>query len=275
MIFVSMLSAASQVLAQEHPQQPVAATSETAKQSATQSESRHIPPDAPQHSMPDMSEARMMELMEMDDTGNVGTLLLDQLEVFRDGGHTVLGWDGHAWYGNDYNKLWMKSEGEGAAGESDGRAELLWDHVFARWWSVQAGIRQDFGADAPRTWGAIGVQGLAPHWFDIDAAFYLSEGGRAAGRFKAEYELLFTQRLILQPQIEMNLYSKDDQERGIGSGLSDLAIGLRLRYEFRREFAPYVGVSFLQRFGRTADFAHTNGEDSSEMRAVAGMRVWF
>jgi len=264
------------VLAQDHSQHSTSpTTSEAAKDESTQSELRHIPPDPPEHAMPDMSQERMIKLMEMDDTSKLGRVLLDQLEGYRAEDSNALAWDAKAWYGNDYNKLWLKSEGERVAGVTEGRAELLWDHVFARWWNLQSGIRHDFGKGAARTWAAIGVEGLAPYWFDIETTLYIGDGGRAAARLNAEYELLFTQRLILQPEVEVNLYSKADPERNIGSGLSDLEIGLRLRYEVRREIAPYIGVTWLQRFGNTASLARAAGEDSNDVHIVAGLRLWF
>ncbi len=264
---------ASPPIAEDHSQHATPAASQPAKEGTRRSESRHVPPDPPEHVLLNMSEERMTELMEMDDTDTLGKFLLDELETSRAGNQTVVGWDAQAWYGGDYDKVWVESEGERNGGKRSGRGELLWDHVFARWWSMQTGIRRDFGAGA-RTWGTIGVRGLAPYWFYIDAALYVG-GGRAAARFKADYEVLFTQRLILQPEAGMNLYSKDDHERSIGSGLSDLEIGFRLRYELRREVAPYVGIAFLRRFGGTADYARANGEDSSEIRALAGVRAWF
>jgi len=263
--------------AENHSQHSTpAAASEAAKETSTESELRHIPPDPPEHAMPEMSEERMMELMEMDDTSKAGKVLLDQVEGYRADDSTVLAWDAQTWYGGDYNKLWVKTEGERVRGLTEhASAELLWNRIIARWWSVQSGIRHDFGDGPARTWGALGVEGLAPYWFDVEATLYVGEGGRAAARVKAEYELLFTQRLILQPDVEMNLYSKDDRDRSIGAGLSDLQIGLRLRYEMRREIAPFLGLSWAKRFGKTADLVHALGEESDKVHIVVGLRLWF
>ena len=119
------------------------------------------------------------------------------------------------------------------------------------------------------------MRGLAPYFFDVEAVFYLGEGGRTALRFAADYDLLLTQRLILQPKAELNAYGKDDPARGLMSGLSDIDIGLRLRYEFRREIAPYIGVSWASALGETSDLQRANGEDPSQWRILAGLRITF
>jgi copper resistance protein B len=242
----------------------------------SESESQHVPPAPPAKTMLDMPYRDMAKMMDMDDTARIGMVRLDRFEWRNAAGADVGAWDANAWYGGDYNKVWFKTEGVHVRGRTeDARAELVWDRIVSRWWSLQVGARQDFGAGRPRTWAAVGMQGLAPQWFDIEGTLYVGDGGRTAARFQAEYTLLFTQRLILQPELELNLYGKSDPERGLGSGLSDLEIGLRLRYEFRREFAPYVGLTWARAFGETADFKRANGLDDSETRLVAGVRVWF
>jgi len=246
----------------------------TAVSARSENESPHVPPEPPTKTMPEMPYREMTKMMEMDDTAPIAMVLIDRLEWRGAAGAGA--WDAHAWYGGDYNKLWFKTEGERARGRTeDARAELLWDRIIARWWSLQLGARQDFGAGPPRRWAAAGVQGLAPQWFAIEATLYVGDGGRTAARFQALYELLFTQRLILQPELEVNLYGKGDLQRGLGSGLSDMEFGLRLRYEIRREFAPYIGVTWNRAFGATADFRRTDGEGIGAARAVAGVRIWF
>ena len=203
-------------------------------------------------------------------------VLIDRLEYFdgRNGNGVAL--DAQGWYGTDANKLWIKVEGERSAGRlQDLRTEALWAHPIGIYWNTQLGVRHDFGVGPGRTWAAFGLQGLAPYFFDIEATFYVGQAGRTAFRFESEYELLLTQRLILQPRFEVNLYGRDDPQRGIGSGLSDADVGLRLRYEFTRKFAPYVGVEFARKFGRTADFARNAGEPAFDPRLVAGLHVWF
>jgi copper resistance protein B len=241
----------------------------------TESERAHVPPDPPKHFMGDMSKERMVELMQMEDDAAFGMLILDQLEWREVDGEDAQVWEFDAWYGNDYNKLWFETEGERVEGEEEGRVEVMWDRIVAPWWSVQAGVRQDFGEGPSRTWADIGIQGLAPYFFEIDAAIYLGEEGRTAARFSGEYDMLITQRLILQPELEFDLYGKDDPENGIGSGLSDIELGVRLRYEIRREFAPYVGVHWERKFGETADLARESGEDVDDLIFVAGVRAWF
>lgn len=239
----------------------------------TESERSHVPPPPPQHVMGQMSKERMIELMQMEDDASFAMVRLDQLEWRAD--DDAKAWGIQAWYGGDYQKLWFKTEGEHTAGDEHGRAELLWDRIVSRWWSVQAGVRQDFGAGPSRTWAAFGVHGLAPYFFEIEAGLYVGEQGRTAARISVEYDMLLTQRLILQPQLELDAYGRDDIENGIGSGLSNVQIGLRLRYELRREIAPYVGVHWVRRLGDTADLAQTAGGDESDASIVIGLRAWF
>lgn len=241
----------------------------------TESERAHIPPDPPQHVMGDMSNERMIELMQMEDDAPYSMLLLDQLEWQEVDGGGALAWEFDAWYGDDYNKIWFETEGERADGEEDGRVEVMWDHIIAPWWSLQTGVRQDFGRGPTRNWLDLGIQGTAPYFFEIDAALYIGEQGRTSARFSAEYDMLITQRLILQPELEVRLFGKDDRENGVGSGLSDAEVGLRLRYEIRREFAPYIGLHWERKFGRTATFARDEGEDANDVAVVAGLHVWF
>jgi copper resistance protein B len=215
-------------------------------------------------------------MMQMDDTHRFGKIMLDQLE-WRDAQEGGAGaWDAQGWYGGDYDKLWVKTERERIGGVTrNATADLLFDRVIARWWDVQAGLRQDFGKGPARTWAALGVQGLAPYWLDLEATLYVGEQGRVAARLKADYDLLMTQRLILQPYGEATLYSKADPGRQLGSGLTDLELSLRLRYEVRRELAPYVGVGWFKRFGSTAQLARAAGEGSDEAELIAGVRIWF
>jgi copper resistance protein B len=228
-----------------------------------------------------MTYREMADVMQMDDRSWFGKVMLDQLE-WRDGdrGEGRGTWDAQAYYGGDYNKLWLKSEGKYVSsgrdkGVRDADVELLWDRVISRWWNVQAGGRQDFGPGQSRTWAALGIQGLAPQWFQTEAVIYASDEGRTAARLKAQYDLLLTQRLVLQPFAEANFFSRSDPRNEIGSGLSDLQLSARFRYELRREFAPYVGVVWLRRFGNTADLVRAAGGEASDLELVAGLHVWF
>ena len=233
---------------------------------------QHVPPDPPQHLLPHQSYEQMVEMMRMDDTERYGRVFAEQLEWQDDPNHADIAWDAQAYYGGDYHKLWLKTEGVHEQHEDSARVEALWNRIVSPWWSTQAGVRHDFGTGPSRTWLALGIEGLAPQWFDVEAAIYVGEESRTALRVDVSYDLLLTQRLILQPELEADAYGKDDPERRIGSGLSDVEAGLRLRYEIRREFAPYIGVHWVRRFGDTADL---NGDDRSDTRFVAGVRVWF
>jgi copper resistance protein B len=241
----------------------------------TESERAHIPPEAPQRFMGDMPKERMSELMQMEDDALFGMVLLDQLEWREINNAAAQVWEFDAWYGDDYNKLWFETEGDRVDGEEEGRVELMWDRIISPWWSLQTGVRQDFGEGPSRTWFDLGIQGLAPYFFEIDAAVYVGEQGRTAFRFSGEYDMLITQRLILQPELEFRLYGKNDPENGVGSGLSNVEIGARLRYEIRREIAPYLGVHWERKFGRTEDLARDEGEDVNALVFVAGLRAWF
>lgn len=202
-------------------------------------------------------------------------VLFDQLE-WRGGRDGGISWENRTWIGGDVNRLWLRAEGEGENGQVE-RAfgTALYGRSFARWWDVVAGVRQDFRPGSAQTWAAVGIQGLAPYWFEVEATGYVGAGGRTHMRVEVEYELLVTNRLILQPLFEAEVYGKSDEARGIGAGLTSLETGLRLRYELRRELAPYVGVTWEKKFFGTADLARRAGKDVSEARIVFGLRTWF
>ncbi len=201
---------------------------------------------------------------------------IDQLEVRSTDGPDPIVLEGEMWIGKDLNKFWLKAEVERVDNETE-EAELqaLYSRAVAPYWDLQVGLRRDFRPEPKRDWAVFGVKGLAPYFFEVDAALFVGESGRTAARFEAEYEFLFTQRVILSPEIEINLYGKDDPEIGIGSGLSNIQAGLRLRYEIRREFAPYIGINWTRKFGQTADYARAGGEDIKDTQIVAGIRLWF
>ena len=216
------------------------------------------------------------QTLKMGDEHNFAMLLVDRLErVDLDEGNSGA-YDVQAWFGRTYDRLILKAEGEVASGRlEDAATELLWGHAVAAYWDAQLGLGHDSGDGPDRNWLAFGVQGLAPYWFEIDATAYAGEGGRTAVNLEAEYELLLTQKLVLQPRVETDFYGKDDPDRGIGNGWSSSAVGLRLRYEFRREFAPYIGVEWTRKHGETADIARQDGESESDTHWVAGVRFWF
>lgn len=204
-------------------------------------------------------------------------VLFDQFEDRTDGSDSALRWDVQGWIGTDMNRLWLKSEGfldNGTVG--DGDIEALYDRPIPRmrYFDWQAGIREDLDSGPRRTWGGIGIEGLAPYFFEIEPTFYFRGGGHVAGRLTTSYDLRITQRVVAQPEIEMNFYSKPDPQRMLGTGLSDLDAGFRIRYEFSRKFAPYVGFAYTTKFGDTATLSRRAGEAVSAPRFVFGVRVW-
>lgn len=202
--------------------------------------------------------------------------LFDRLETWNADQGAALEWEGQAWIGTDLNRLWLRSEGERVDGRTESAdLEVLYGRSVAAWWDVVAGVRHDFKPGASEDFAAIGVMGVAPYKFEVQATAYIGQSGQTAARLEGGYETLLTNRLILQPRVEINLYGKDDPGRGIGSGLSTVETGLRLRYEFTRRFAPYVGLVREQAFGSTADLRHQEGGPINDTRFVAGVRIWF
>ena len=213
---------------------------------------------------------------QMGDEDKLGSLLVDRLESVSTRNNTSMTYDWQAWSGQTYDRALIRAEGEIEDGKfKDARNELLWAHAITAYWDTQLGVRYDSGKGIDRGWLAFGVQGLAPYWLYVEATAYVNEKGRTAFRLETEYDLLLTQKLIVQPRIEMNFYSQRDDTRDVSSGLSNIEAGLRLRYEIRREFAPYVGVEWASRFGSAADNIRASGNAAEEIRLVAGVRFWF
>lgn len=204
-------------------------------------------------------------------------LMIDRLEYRAQKGSDGYHWEGEGWIGGDINRLAIKSEGEGIVDGPLESAEVqaLYSRALDPWWNLVAGVRQDFRPEPGRTYATIGVEGLAPYWFELEAQAFLSDKGDAHLRLEASYDQRITQRLILQPAVEANIAAQDVPELGIGSGLSDIELGLRLRYEFVREFAPYVGVNWERKLGDSARYARAAGEEASATSLVAGVRFWF
>lgn len=186
-------------------------------------------------------------------------------------------WDGEAWIGGDINRFTLKSEGEGTFGKPLEQAEVqaLYSRALDPYWNLQAGVRYDFKPNPSRTYATVGVEGLAPGWFEVEGALFLSDKGDVLARAEGYYDQRITNWFVLQPRVEANFAAQDVRETGIGSGLTDLEAGLRLRYEGRREFAPYVGVSWERQFGDTARFSRARGNDTGGFSFVAGVRTWF
>lgn len=212
----------------------------------------------------------------MEDDPLLFKLMVDQLEWRDAEGGNPLVWDADAWLGHDLNKLWFKTEGERVKGKTE-TAELqaLYSRALDPYWDFQVGLRHDFKPELNRDWLALGFKGLAPYWFEVDASLFAGGNGQIAGRLQAEYELMLTQRWVLSPEVELNAYGKDDEDTGVGSGISDLELGLRLRYEIRRELAPYIGINWEKKFGNTADFAEEEGAATDDLQFVVGIRSWF
>lgn len=213
---------------------------------------------------------------DMMDNAIHGFMLLDRLETWNNDPGRGAAWEGRGWIGTDLNRAWLRTEGERVSNRTESAdAEILYGHSVSPWWDVVTGVRHDFKPGNGQTFAAVGVQGLAPQKFEIAATAYLGQRGQTALRFEAEYELLLTNRLILQPLVEVNAYGRDDRLRGIGSGLSTAEAGMRLRYEFTRRFAPYIGITREQAFGRTADFRREESGKRGDTRFVLGFRTWF
>ena len=203
---------------------------------------------------------------------------LDQFEGRTRGSESEFRWDGEGWIGTDVNKLWIKSEGfSDNSTVSDGDHEALFDRPIPRlrYFDAQVGVRADLDSGPHRAWAALGIEGLAPGYFEFAPTLYIRDGGNVAGRVTGSYDLLLTQRWILQPEAELNFYSKDDPGRRTGSGLSDLDAGLRLRYEVSRKLAPYLGFAYNGKYGNPASYSRTAGETTSNAQFVFGIRLWY
>ena len=216
------------------------------------------------------------------DDGKLSYLLFDRLEYQRASGPDALRWDVLGWQGGDYRRTWFKTEGSqnfSSRKGGEGEAQLLYGNLISPYFDFQAGVRYaqrwGRGPDPSRFYAVIGLQGLAPYRFDIEPMLFLSSSGKVSGRFTGTYDMLLSQNLILQPRLETSFALQKDEAFGVGSGLNDAEVSFLLRYEIRREFAPYVGVTWLHSFGGTADLLRRGGGDPSECRAVTGVRMWF
>ena len=214
-------------------------------------------------------------LAAMGDDPLLGKFMLDKFETTDEDGDSPLNWELDAWLGKDLNKFWVKSEGERIDGETEQSNELLYSRAIASFWDVQLGLRQDRNENAERDFLSVGVQGLAPYLFDTSTSILVGENNQIGLTAQFEYEFMLTQRWILSPELELDFWSESDPEIGVGSGLSTAEFGLRLRYEIRREFAPYIGIRWSKNYGDTADFAAEEGGELDSTLFVAGVRIWF
>lgn len=239
------------------------------------------PPSAPKDYAADqvfdpaaMTAAR--RTLRQEHGGAVVSQVIARLAEYRTQGGGGYRWDGEAWFGGDINRLVLKSEGEGMRRDGLEAAELqaLYSRAIGPYFDLQAGVRQDFEPKS-RTYATVGFEGLAPYWFDVEGAVFLSTKGELLGRLEGSYDLRLSQRLILQPRAELSFSAQDTAETQTGSGLSNAELGLRLRYEVSREFAPYIGISYERKFGGTADYSRAAGDGAESTSFVVGVRAWF
>lgn len=206
----------------------------------------------------------------------VTKVVIDQLETRITDGDDPTVLEGMVWIGKDLNKFVIKADVEQVKGETEElELQALYSRAIDPYWDFQIGVRQDQKPTPSKNWLAIGFQGVAPYWFEIDSTLFIGKNDQIGLRFSAEYEWMITQRLVLAPEFEFNMHSKDDEASGIGSGLSDTQLGIRLRYEIKREFAPYIGINWNQKYGNTESFAKNDGEKSNSTQIVVGVRAWF
>jgi len=202
--------------------------------------------------------------------------VMGEVESRQANGADPKAWKVNAWIGKDLEKLWIKSEGERLNGKtSEAELQVLYSKAVTPFWDLQYGIKKDFQPTPTRTWGVIAAKGVAPYLLEVDASVFVGKSGRTAMRLDAEYEYMLSQKLVLSPELEMNIFGKDDEVTGTGRGLSNLNAGLRLRYELSREFAPYIGINWNKKYGNTAKFASNDGESIEDSQLVAGLRFWF
>jgi len=204
-----------------------------------------------------------------------GGFLVDRLESANTGADRTTHYALNAWFGRDFRRWWLLSDGEKLSGKTlEASTELLASRAISSYWDAVAGMQLDTGEGA-RPWLSVGVRGLAPYWFEVDGRLLLGESGQTALTLETEYDLRLTQKLILQPMAELSFHGKTLAKEGEGSGFSEASVGLRLRYEFTPRFAPYVGVEHGRQFGDTADFSRRQGQSSRDTHVMLGLRAWF
>lgn len=280
LVLATAMSAAAQDHAQHETQTP-----------APDPHTGHTPATTPQSVPPATVEANAADLyfdpvamarardQLVTENGGMRTyaIILEQLEAGFDDESETYAWHIQGWYGGDVHRFWWKSEGEGAFGEEIEHAELqlLYSRAVTPYFDLQAGLRQSYLDGQDRTDLVLGVQGLAPYWFEVGAAAFVSTEGDVTARAEAEYDLRLTQKLILQPSAELNFAAQDIPDLDIGAGFTDANAGIRLRYEISRSFAPYVGIEWTSSLGETRDIREALGDDTQSTRAVIGLRALF
>ncbi len=213
----------------------------------------------------------------MEDDPLLTKVMINKLEITDNDkeGNPTLVWEADAWIGKDLNKVWLKSSGERNDGKQETSTSALYSRAIDPYWDFQVGLLHDTTPDAKRNYAEFGIKGVAPYFFETDASIAIGKNGHSKLSVSSEYELMLTQKLVLSPEIELTAYGKSDPKMGVGVGLSSTEAGLRLRYEIKREFAPYIGVNFSKKFGQTSDFAKEDGENTSDTQWVIGVRTWF
>jgi len=241
-----------------------------------------VAPTEPLTPIPEITDADRAAAMPpphdhpVHDNGIFSYVLFNRLEAWDADPGTGMQWEAQSWIGTDLNRVWLRSEGERVDGHTESAdLEVLYGRSITPWWDVVGGVRHDFKPGRSQDFLALGVIGLAPYMFEVEATAYLGESGRTEASVEVEYEMLLTNRLILQPLLEVNVFGQTDESRGFGTGLGTAEAGLRLRYEVNRQFAPYIGVVRERAFGRTAELRRNEGEDTDDTRIVAGIRIWF
>ncbi len=224
--------------------------------------------------------AQAQPLIHFANENTLAFILFDLLETQPRLEGRPVQWDLDAWVGKMYNRLWIRSEGELLTSQQAGEFELqaLYSRVIAPFWDLQIGVRMDvaYGEETrTRAHLVFGLEGLAPYWFELEPLFYLSQDGDFAASLVASHDLFVTQRLILQPRLEMLASAQQVDAWGIGRGLNRIDFGLRLRFELAREFAPYIGFNWSRLYGSTADLARAEGEAARSSGIVAGVRLWY
>ena len=241
-----------------------------------------VAPTEPLTPIPEITDADRAAAMPpphdhpVHDNGIFSYVLFNRLEAWDADPGTGMQWEAQSWIGTDLDRVWLRSEGERVDGHTESAdLEVLYGRSITPWWDVVGGVRHDFKPGRSQDFLALGVIGLAPYMFEVEATAYLGESGRTEASVEVEYEMLLTNRLILQPLLEVNVFGQTDESRGFGTGLGTAEAGLRLRYEVNRQFAPYIGVVRERAFGRTAELRRNEGEDTDDTRIVAGIRIWF
>jgi copper resistance protein B len=286
-----MASSGEESTSHMHPTQSVTAAVPVVSEKQKHAEQHHMDPPIDNEAVDSLSTQPALDPIDAEyfpykldgmGAGSFGLVLIDQFEYRVTDGDDLLRWDVEGWYGGDFNRFWFKTEGEQAlSGPSTGSAEIhgYFSRLIAPYWDAQAGLRYDQSWDPKknrsRVFAAIGVEGLAPYRFEFTPTIFVSEDGDVSARLTATKDIRFTQHLVAQGRFETEIAAQDVPEFGVGDGFNYVELGLRLRYEIRRELAPYLGVNWERKTGETARYGQEMGEDRETLSFIAGIRAWF